>query len=129
MALNGSPAFRIMWRPASRRASAVLILNDHDTGYPFACIESSIISATRTAAMAALAADWLSRGRQRPTRVGFFGVGLIARYIHTFLAGTGWSFDEIGVHDLSADSAAGFRGYLDSRAPPAGSPCMTAPSS
>jgi ornithine cyclodeaminase len=95
------------------RASAVLILNDHDTGYPFACMEASIISATRTAAMAAMAADWFSRGRRRPTRVGFFGVGLIARYIHTFLAGTGWSFEEIGVHDLSADSAAGFRGYLE----------------
>ncbi|MCW2678459.1 MAG: ornithine cyclodeaminase/mu-crystallin [Modestobacter sp.] len=95
------------------RASAVLILNDHDTGYPFACLESSIISATRTAASAASAADWLTRGRQRPTRIGFFGVGLIARYIHTFLAGTGWSFDETGVYDLSADSTAGFRGYLE----------------
>ena len=100
------------------RASAVLILNDHDTGYPFACLESSIISATRTAASAALAADWLSRGRQRPTRVGFIGVGLIARYIHTFLAGTGWTFDEIGVHDLSADSKAGFRGYLEQSGAP-----------
>jgi N-[(2S)-2-amino-2-carboxyethyl]-L-glutamate dehydrogenase len=95
------------------RASAVLILNDHDTGYPFACLESSIISATRTAASAALAADWLSRGRPRPRRVGFVGAGLIARYIHTFLAGTGWSFDEVGAYDLSADSAAGFRGYLE----------------
>jgi N-[(2S)-2-amino-2-carboxyethyl]-L-glutamate dehydrogenase len=95
------------------RASAVLILNDHDTGYPFACMEASVISATRTAASAAAAADWLSRGRSRPTRIGFFGVGLIARYIHTYLAGTGWSFDEIGVHDLSADSAAGFAGYLE----------------
>jgi ornithine cyclodeaminase len=95
------------------RASAVLILNDHDTGYPFACLESSIISATRTAALAAAAADWLSRGRPRPARVGFFGTGLIARYIHAFLDGTGWSFDEIGVHDLSAASAAGFRGYLE----------------
>ena len=95
------------------RASAVLILNDHDTGYPFACLEASIISATRTAASAALAADWLSRSRPRPTRIGFVGLGLIARYIHTFLAGTGWSFDEIGVHDLSADSAVGFRGYLE----------------
>jgi 2,3-diaminopropionate biosynthesis protein SbnB len=95
------------------RASAVLILNDHDTGYPIACVEGSIISATRTAASAALAADWLSRSRPRPTRVGFVGVGLIARYIHTFLAGTGWAFDEIGVHDLSVDSKAGFRGYLE----------------
>jgi N-[(2S)-2-amino-2-carboxyethyl]-L-glutamate dehydrogenase len=95
------------------RASAVLILNDHDTGYPFACLESSIISATRTAASAALAADWLSRSRRRPTRVGFFGAGLIARYIHTFLAGTGWSFDEVGVYDVSAESAEGFRGYLE----------------
>ncbi|MET8633474.1 2,3-diaminopropionate biosynthesis protein SbnB [Streptomyces sp. NPDC004096] len=94
------------------RASAVLILNDHDTGYPFACLESSIISATRTAASAALAADWLSHGRARPTRVGFFGTGLIARYIHTFLAGTGWSFDSVGVYDVSADSADGFCGYL-----------------
>jgi N-[(2S)-2-amino-2-carboxyethyl]-L-glutamate dehydrogenase len=96
------------------RASAVLILNDHDTGYPFACMEASVISATRTAASAAAAADWLSRGRPRPTRVGFFGVGLIARYIHTFLAGTGWSFDEVGVFDLSPESAAGFRSYLGS---------------
>ena len=40
-------------------------------------------------------------------------MGLIARYIHTFLAATGWSFGEIGVHDLSAEHAAGFRGYLE----------------
>ncbi|SDO54166.1 2,3-diaminopropionate biosynthesis protein SbnB [Geodermatophilus sp. DSM 45219] len=97
------------------RASAVLVLNDHDTGYPFACLEASVISATRTAASAAAAADWLSRGRRggRPARVGFVGTGLIARYVHTYLAATGWSFDEVGVHDLSADSAAGFRGYLE----------------
>ena len=80
------------------RASAVLILNDHDTGYPFALPgELGIISATRTAASAALAADRLSHGRARPMRVGFFGAGLIARYIHTFLTATGWSFDESGV--------------------------------
>jgi len=99
------------------RASAVLILNDHATGYPFACLESSIISATRTAALAASAADWLSQNRPRPARAGFVGVGLIARYIHTFLTGTGWTFDEIGVHDLSAEHAAGFRGYLEKAGP------------
>ena len=95
------------------RASAVLILNDHDTGYPLACLEASIISASRTAASAALAAERLSQGRPRPTRIGFFGVGLIARYIHTFLAGTGWTFDQIGVYDTATDSANGFRGYLE----------------
>ncbi|HSX97727.1 MAG TPA: 2,3-diaminopropionate biosynthesis protein SbnB, partial [Streptomyces sp.] len=97
------------------RASAVLILNDHATGYPFACLEASVISATRTAASAALAADRLSarRGAPRPARVGFLGTGLIARYVHTFLAATGFAFEEVGVHDLSADSATGFRGYLE----------------
>ena len=95
------------------RASAVLVLNDPDTGYPFACLEGSIISATRTAAMAVLGADRLSRGGQRPARIGFFGAGLIARYVHDFLAATGWSFEEIGVHDLSTESAAGFRGHLE----------------
>ncbi|MFF4213962.1 2,3-diaminopropionate biosynthesis protein SbnB [Streptomyces sp. NPDC001796] len=95
------------------RASAVLILNDHDTGYPFACLESSIISASRTAASAALAADWLSRRRPRPTHLGFVGAGVIARYIHTFLAGTGWSFENIGVFDLSPDNATAFRCCLE----------------
>ncbi|MGW5868689.1 2,3-diaminopropionate biosynthesis protein SbnB [Streptomyces sp. NPDC055239] len=95
------------------RASAVLILNDPDTGYPYACLESSVISATRTASSAVLAADRLSRTRTRPARVGFLGTGLIARYVHTHLAANGWEFDETGVHDLSADSAAGFCGYLE----------------
>ncbi|MFE7313178.1 2,3-diaminopropionate biosynthesis protein SbnB [Streptomyces sp. NPDC057555] len=94
------------------RASAVLILNDHETGYPFACLESSIISAVRTAASAALAADRLSATRARPRRIGFFGAGLIARFIHRLLRDTGWTFDEVGVHDLSAEHAAGFGAYL-----------------
>jgi N-[(2S)-2-amino-2-carboxyethyl]-L-glutamate dehydrogenase len=94
------------------RASAVLILNDPRTGYPFACLESSIISAARTAASAALAADWLTRTRPRPVRVGFVGTGLIARYIHEYLAGTGWAFERIGMHDLSAKHAEGFSDYL-----------------
>ncbi|MBO2451317.1 2,3-diaminopropionate biosynthesis protein SbnB [Actinomadura barringtoniae] len=96
------------------RASAVLILNDTRTGYPFACLESSIISAARTAASAALAAVQLSERRGvTPRRVGFFGVGLIARYIHTYLAGNGLEFDELHVHDLSREHAEGFKGYLE----------------
>jgi 2,3-diaminopropionate biosynthesis protein SbnB len=95
------------------RASAVLVLNDAETGYPFACLEASIISAARTAASAALAAMTLSTRRgTTPRRVGFIGLGLIARYVHTYLAGNGFVFDEIGVHDLSREYAEGFAGYL-----------------
>src|SRR5215510_14455722 len=58
------------------RASAVLVLNSYETGYPFAILESSIISASRTAASAALAADWLG-GRTKWTRsLGVVGTGL-----------------------------------------------------
>ena len=111
------------------RASAVLILNDHATGYPFAVhgeLHHQRLQHRR------LGRRWPRTGsaatRPRPTRIGFFGVGLIARYIHTFLAATDWSFDEIGLYDLSADSAEGFKGYLErSGAPTPGSPCTTAP--
>lgn len=100
------------------RASAVLILNDDATGYPFACLEGSIISAARTAASAALAAATLSERRGvRPRSAGFIGCGLIARYIHTYLAAGGAAFDAIGVHDLSAAHAKGFAGYLERTEP------------
>ncbi len=94
------------------RASAVLILNEPRTGYPMACVEASIISAARTAASAALAADWLTRHRQRPTTVGFIGAGLIARFTHSYLAASGWQFDRIGVHDLVDAHAHGLKDYL-----------------
>jgi N-[(2S)-2-amino-2-carboxyethyl]-L-glutamate dehydrogenase len=94
------------------RASAVIILNDYQNGYPFACLEGSIISASRTAASAALAADWLSRDRGRPTTIGLFGTGLIARYILDYLTSAGWQFKQIGLYDLDERHAAGFAQYL-----------------
>jgi 2,3-diaminopropionate biosynthesis protein SbnB len=95
------------------RASGVLILNDRETGYPIACMEASIVSACRTAASAVLAADCLTRVRARPRRLGIIGTGLIARYLHSYLVGTGWTFDGIGLFDLSTEHVAGFREYLD----------------
>ncbi len=95
------------------RASAVLILNDPTTGYPLACLEGSIISAVRTAASAALAARELSAHRERPGRIGIVGTGLIARFIHAYLAGTGWRFTETSLFDVDRAHAEGLAGYLD----------------
>ncbi|WP_236794819.1 2,3-diaminopropionate biosynthesis protein SbnB [Amycolatopsis sp. GM8] len=97
------------------RASAVLLLNDRRTGYPYACLESSVISASRTAASAALAALRLGAGRAERGRVGFIGTGLISRYIHTYLDAAGWPFTRIGVHDLAAGRTRGFTEYLRGR--------------
>lgn len=87
------------------RASAVLVLNDQQTGFPLACMESSIISATRTAASAVLAAGRLAESRRR---ISYVGAGLIAEYIHRLFTETGWTFDEVGVHDLRHDAASRF---------------------
>jgi N-[(2S)-2-amino-2-carboxyethyl]-L-glutamate dehydrogenase len=94
------------------RASAVLILNDYDTGYPFACLESSIISAARTAASAALAATAMSETRPRPRSVTFFGTGLIARYIYKYLRCVRWEFDTVNLYDANTDYARQFKASL-----------------
>jgi N-[(2S)-2-amino-2-carboxyethyl]-L-glutamate dehydrogenase len=91
------------------RASAVLVLNDYETGYPFAILESSIISAARTAASAALAADWLSGRTRRARSLGIVGTGFIARYVYDFLIHTAWEIDEVRLYDTSPQESEKFR--------------------
>lgn len=94
------------------RASAVLILNDHDTGYPFACLEASIISAARTAASAVLGAEWLRGGLRQGATAAFIGNGIISRTIAEFFLATGWSFERVHLHDLSPGDSAAMAGRL-----------------
>jgi len=91
------------------RASAVLVLNDYDTGYPFAILESSIISAARTAASAALAAYWLNGQSPKAHSLGIVGTGFIARYVYEFLVDTGWAIEDVQLHDLSLVESERFR--------------------
>src|SRR5881227_4222043 len=91
------------------RASAVLVLNNYETGYPFAILESSIISAARTAASAALAADWLNGRSRRAQSLGIVGTGFIARYVYDFLVDTGWAIEEVRLYDTSPVESEKFR--------------------
>jgi 2,3-diaminopropionate biosynthesis protein SbnB len=87
------------------RASAVLILNDYGTGYPFACMEASLISAVRTAASAVLGAFWLNGKKRQVNSLGIVGSGVIARNIVEMFKADEWLIASISVHDLNPDSA------------------------
>src|SRR5881394_1014959 len=91
------------------RASAVLVLNNSETGYPFAILESSIISAARTAASAVLAAQWLNGLSRRAQSLGIVGTGFIARYVYDFLVETGWTIEEVRLYDASPVESEKFR--------------------
>jgi len=85
------------------RASGVVILNDGDTGVPFACVDASVVNAVRTAASAAIAAKLLSP-RSRTDRVlGIVGAGYIAESVTRYLIADGWEFEQVRVFDLNAE--------------------------
>lgn len=90
------------------RASAVLVLNDATTGYPFAMLESSVISAARTVGSAALAAEWLNGRERRTGTLGIVGTGLIARYMYRFLRRAGWQIDNVRLFDATDGEADAF---------------------
>jgi len=88
------------------RASAVLILNSCEHGHVEAILESSLISAKRTAASAALAAQVLTRGRP-PHTVGLVGTGVINLEIARFLRAA-LAISKVVLFDLDPDRARGF---------------------
>jgi 2,3-diaminopropionate biosynthesis protein SbnB len=93
------------------RASAVLLLNDPATGFAYACMESSLISATRTAGSAVLAAEALTGGRTA-RRIGFVGTGLIADHVRRFFADLSWEVGGYRLFDTDPAAAHRFAGRL-----------------
>ena len=93
------------------RASAVLILNSAQTGHAQAILESSTISAKRTAASAALAAKYLRGDRSLDTvkTVGMIGTGLINFETVRFLLATHPAFKTLLIFDLSQERAEQFQ--------------------
>ncbi len=90
------------------RASAVLLLNSTQTGHLQAIMESSVISAKRTAASAALAAHYLG-GEQLLTTVGIIGCGLINFETVRFLLAARPEIKILFIYDLSVERAEKFK--------------------
>jgi ornithine cyclodeaminase len=89
------------------RASALLILNSTASGRPEAVVESSIISARRTAASAALAARELHAiGEERS--LGLIGCGLINFEIARFVRSVAPGIETLVLHDLDPARARTF---------------------
>ena len=89
------------------RASATLILNSTETGRPLAIMESSIISARRTGAGAALAARQLCP-QERVTSVALVGCGLINYETLRFLLTIYPMIETVHLYDLSPERAQQF---------------------
>jgi 2,3-diaminopropionate biosynthesis protein SbnB len=89
------------------RASATLILNSPETGAPTAIMEGSGISAYRTAASAALAAEVL-RGRAPAAAAGLIGCGLINFHVLRLLLIQRPEIEEILLYDKDAARAERF---------------------
>lgn len=90
------------------RASAVLILNSTQTGRPIAVMESSIISAWRTAASAALAVQCLQNFNPFE-KVGFIGAGLINFTTLRFLLTLYPGIKKVVIYDISLQRAEQFQ--------------------
>ena len=87
------------------RASAVVILNSTETGFPYAILEGAAISATRTAASAVLGAERCSGLNRRADSIAVVGCGIIARTIFDQFHTTGWDIGTFIAHDLDTHSA------------------------
>ncbi len=97
------------------RASAVIVMNDPQTGYPRCVMEGSIVSARRTAASAALAASWAHCADE--SRLGLIGCGVINREVVRFLRVAFPRLREIWLHDLVPDRARALAAVLVEQAP------------
>lgn len=89
------------------RASAAMILNSLETGRPTAVLEGSIVSAKRTAASAALAAECLWR-KDTVSSLGLIGCGVINFETLRFLLASYPDISDVALYDLSRKRAEQF---------------------
>ena len=98
-----------------QRASAAILLNDRETGYPFCLLEGAQISSTRTSASAVLAANYLCKTGKSADRVAIIGGGVIARNIVEFFHADDWEIGQFEIFDLSEENARMFSDHMSKK--------------
>jgi N-[(2S)-2-amino-2-carboxyethyl]-L-glutamate dehydrogenase len=99
------------------RASAVIVLNSLETGRPEAVIEASLISAARTAASAALAADALVPAGTNVRGLVLFGCGVINLNVLRYVLAIRPTLREVVLYDRDPDRMAAFAERCSELAP------------
>jgi ornithine cyclodeaminase len=85
------------------RASAIIILNDDETGYPLAVMDGTIISAARTGAATGVGAKYLAKRDSQ--KAAIIGAGPISRPQIMALQVVLPSLQEVSIFDLDAERA------------------------
>lgn len=88
------------------RASAIIILNDPETGFPLAVMDGTVVSAMRTAAATGVGAKYLARKDSKV--VGLIGAGVINRSQIMALYEVLPELEEVKIFDLAEDKARKF---------------------
>jgi ornithine cyclodeaminase len=94
------------------RASALIILNDYESGIPFCVMDGTIVSAMRTGAISGVAAKFLARGNS--SRVGLIGTGVQGRTQLMALKVALPHLKRIRVYDLDEKKAKAFAQEMES---------------
>jgi 2,3-diaminopropionate biosynthesis protein SbnB len=117
------PAIGVKWissfpenvRHGYQRASSISVLNSLETGYPMAALESSQVSAARTAASAALASSVLAAGTVET--VGLIGTGTINHRTISYLTIVHPTVRTVLLYDVFAEHAKASAAQLAQRYP------------
>lgn len=91
-----------------QRASAIMILNDYETGYPLALLEASQISAHRTAASGAMTVEALRYSGRDINTVALIGCGVLGQKTIYYLEALGIDIKKMVVYDLNEEYAVSF---------------------
>jgi ornithine cyclodeaminase len=97
-----------------KRASAVIILNDYETGYPIACLEGSIISALRTIYSAILVSNLLPI-TQKKKIIGIIGAGNIAEEFIQGIYLQNWDIEVIKIFDYNIHASESLKERLNQK--------------